>query len=126
IGHGIRSIEDPELLSYLRRHKTPLEVSPTSNYALGIIQKNELHPIRKLLQNGIICTINSDDPAMFNTSLTQEYILLLQQGFTCDELFLMNKQALEVSFASRETKLKIQKQLEVYEKERILFEAINE
>ncbi|MDA3906797.1 MAG: adenosine deaminase [Bacteroidales bacterium] len=122
IGHGVRSLEDPKLIQYLVDNKITLEVSPTSNYALGIIKNGDMHPIRQLLDAGVICTINSDDPAMFSTSLVQEYFLLLKQGFDCKELYKMNLQALKVSFACNETKAKITDQLENYEKNRILFE----
>ena len=124
IGHGVRSLENPNLIQYLIQNKIPLEVSPTSNYALGIVKHGENHPIRKLIDSGVICTINSDDPAMFSTSLNQEYFLLLKQGFDCKELYKMNLKALEVSFADVKIKEKIRAKLETYEKNRTLFEVV--
>lgn len=126
IGHGVRSLEDPKLIEYLIDKKITLEVSPTSNYALGIVTNGDMHPIRKLLDAGVSCTINSDDPAMFSTSLAQEYFLLLKQGFDCKELYKLNLQALSVSFACDETKAKVNALLKSYEKSRILFEAVRE
>ena len=123
IGHGVRSVEDPKLIHYLVTNKIPLEVSPTSNYALGILKNGDLHPIRMLLNAGVCCTINSDDPAMFSTSLVQEYFLLLKQGFNCQELYQLNLNALDVSFACDETKAKIKTQLKNYMENRIHFEA---
>ena len=123
IGHGVRSLEDPELIKYLVSNRVTLEVSPTSNYALGIVKAEEPHPIRKLIDAGISCTVNSDDPAMFSTSLIQEYLLLLEQGFNCKELYKMNLNAIEVSFACDETKEKINLLLKAYEENRILFET---
>lgn len=123
IGHGVRSLEDPKLIHYLVTNKIPLEVSPTSNYALGILKNGDLHPIRMLLNAGVCCTINSDDPAMFSTSLVQEYFLLLKQGFNCQELYQLNLNALDVSFACDETKAKIKTQLKNYMENRIHFEA---
>ncbi len=125
IGHGIRSLEDPKLIDYLTAKRIPLEISPTSNYALGIVKNGEMHPIRKLLDLGINCTINSDDPAMFSTSLSQEYFLLLKQGFSCSELYQMNLNALAVSFADAETKSGVKMLLNAFEKERIVFESID-
>jgi len=124
IGHGVRSLEDPKLIQYLIDNKITLEVSPTSNYALGIVKNGDPHPIRQLLDAGVNCTVNSDDPAMFSTSLIQEYFLLLNQDFSCKELYKMNLQALNVSFANTETKEKVKRKLEAYEENRTLFEVI--
>lgn len=124
IGHGIRSMEDPKLIEYLISNKITLEISPTSNYALGIVQKGEMHPIRKLLDTGVICCINSDDPAMFSTSLIEEFVLLLKQGFSCRELFEMNLNALEYSFADAELKLKIASSINKFDVEKIVYESI--
>lgn len=124
IGHGIRSLEDPELVRFLVEHQIPLEVSPSSNYALGIVQNGDSHPIRKLLDAGILCTLNSDDPAMFSTSLKQEYFLLLEQGFDCDELFQLNMNALKVSFACEKTRREVQTKLMAYQENKIHFKVL--
>ncbi|MEM6346845.1 MAG: adenosine deaminase [Bacteroidota bacterium] len=98
IGHGVRSIEDDKLLAHLAEKQIPIEVSPTSNYCLGIVKPEEHHPIRKMVDAGLNCNINSDDPAMFSTSLTGEYLLLAEQGFSWVELQQLNRNALESSF----------------------------
>ena len=104
IGHGIRCLEDVSLTKYLSENKIPVEVSPTSNYCLGIVKNNEKHPIRQMLNAGIFCTLNSDDPAMFSTNLNNEYRLLAEQGFTYDELIQLNTNAIEASFLSEKEK----------------------
>jgi adenosine deaminase len=76
IGHGVRAIEDPALVRYLAEHRIPLEVCPTSNIRLGVYPDLAMHSIRALYEAGVIVTVNSDDPALFNTSLTQELLLL--------------------------------------------------
>lgn len=76
IGHGIRAIEDPALVAYLREHQIPLEVCPTSNVCTGIVADIAAHPIRQLYDAGVYVTVNSDDPPMFNTTLTDEYLVL--------------------------------------------------
>ncbi len=98
IGHGVRAIEDPQLIEHLRRTQTPLEVSPHSNYRLKVVPENQPHPIRTLVDQGVYVTVNSDDPAMFSTDLTQEYRLLARQGFSWDELWQLNLNAIEASF----------------------------
>lgn len=73
IGHGVRAIEDPELMAYLREHQIPLEVNPTSNVCLSVVPDLKSHMLPKLIEGGLYVTINSDDPPMFNTTLTNEY-----------------------------------------------------
>lgn len=104
IGHGIRCIDDLDLMEYLKKHQVPMEVCPTSNYCLKVANVNEIHPIRKMFDAGLICTLNSDDPVMFSTSLTQEYLLLLSQGFSMEELWQLNLNGIKFSFLSNEEK----------------------
>ena len=98
IGHGIRCVEDPVLVEALRQRRIPLEVCPVSNYCLGIVEKGEMHPVREMIDAGLYCCINSDDPAMFSTSLTNEYMTLASQGFSWSELQQLNLNALDASF----------------------------
>jgi adenosine deaminase len=89
IGHGVRCLEDPALVAELRRNKTPLEICPSSNVRLGIVPERALaaHPWPKLLAEELFLTVNSDGPALFNTTLTQEYLLLSQTfGLDLEEL----------------------------------------
>jgi adenosine deaminase len=74
IGHGVRAIEDPELVRYLRETQIPLEVCPTSNICLKVYPSLEEHSLPELISQGLYVTINSDDPPMFNTTLTGEYM----------------------------------------------------
>ena len=73
IGHGIRACEDAALLSLLRRRRIPLEVCPTSNLRTGVVRRWREHPLPRLLQAGVRVTVNSDDPALFRTSLDAEF-----------------------------------------------------
>lgn len=74
IGHGVRCLEDESLVNYLREHQIPLEVCPTSNVCLNVAPSIEQHPIQTLLERGLYVTLNSDDPPMFNTTLTDEFL----------------------------------------------------
>jgi adenosine deaminase len=73
IGHGVRCLEDPALVAELRDRQIPLEVSPTSNVCLHVAPDFAHHPLPRLIEEGLYVTLNSDDPAMFNTTLTEEY-----------------------------------------------------
>jgi adenosine deaminase len=74
IGHGVRCLEDPDLVAELRERQIPLEVCPTSNVCLGVAPTFEEHPLPRLLDAGLYVTLNSDDPPMFGTTLTDEYL----------------------------------------------------
>jgi adenosine deaminase len=74
IGHGVRCVEDPALVAELRERQIPLEVSPTSNVCLGVAPTLAAHQLPQLLAEGLYVTLNSDDPPMFSTSLTDEYL----------------------------------------------------
>jgi aminodeoxyfutalosine deaminase len=73
IGHGTSCLADPALVAYLREHRIPLEVCPTSNLRTGQIPELAAHPLPRMLKEGIVVTLNSDDPPMFGTTLTNEY-----------------------------------------------------
>jgi adenosine deaminase len=73
IGHGVRCLEDARLVGHLRARQIPLEVCPTSNVCLGVAPSFAAHPLPRLLAEGLYVTLNSDDPPMFNTTLTDEY-----------------------------------------------------
>jgi len=78
IGHGVRCLEDPELVKYLRKNQIPLDVCPTSNVCLGVFPALAEHPLPQLLDEGLLITINSDDPPMFDTTLTDEYLRIVE------------------------------------------------
>jgi len=83
IGHGVRSIEDPALVGYLAERQLALEVNPTSNLRLGVYPDLASHPLRRLHDAGVPIVVGSDDPPLFNTTLSDE-LLLLAAEFGCD------------------------------------------
>jgi adenosine deaminase len=99
IGHGVRCVEDPTLVDHLRERQIPLEVCPTSNICLGVFPSYEAHPLRRLWDDGLFITVNSDDPPLFNTDLNHEYAALVEHfGFTADELERVSLNGLHASF----------------------------
>jgi aminodeoxyfutalosine deaminase len=78
IGHSVRAVEDPALVAYLARERIPLDVCPLSNVRLGVAPSMERHPLPDLLEAGVVMTVNSDDPSLFNTSLADDYATLVE------------------------------------------------
>ena len=75
IGHGVRAIEDDALMAHLRDRRIPLEVCPTSNICLKVFPSLSDHSLPQLMAQGLVVTLNSDDPPLFNTTLTREYLI---------------------------------------------------
>lgn len=86
IGHGIAAINDPVLMRHLRDHRIPLEISITSNVRTGVVSSVENHPVKRLYDNGVPITLNTDDPAIFGTTLLREFELAARLGFSFEEL----------------------------------------
>jgi len=73
IGHGIRILDDPDLVAEVRERRIPLEVCPSSNVALGFAPSLTEHPIGRLVEAGLLVTVNTDIPAIVDTTLAAEY-----------------------------------------------------
>jgi adenosine deaminase len=99
IGHGVRAIEDEKLIDLLYAMQTPLEICPTSNVCLGVVPDMAAHPIRRLWDAGCYITVNTDDPPMFNITLSDEYrAIAAVHGFTRDELEQLTLNAVRAAF----------------------------
>jgi adenosine deaminase len=78
IDHGIRSLEDAALAGRLARDQVPLTVCPLSNLRLRVVDELAHHPLRRMMDKGLIVTINSDDPAYFGGYVNQNYLAVSQ------------------------------------------------
>jgi aminodeoxyfutalosine deaminase len=109
IGHGVRCVEDQALVKELVERQTPLEVCPTSNVCLKVVSDFASHPFPHLLESGLYVTLNSDDPPMFNTTLTDEY-LKVAAGFSfgADQLEKLSLNAVRASFLPKEEKIALE------------------
>ena len=112
LGHGVRCLEDPALVAELRRRQIPLEVCPTSNVCLKVVPDLASHPLPKLLEEGLYVTLNSDDPPMFNTTLTGEYQKSAEAfGFDADTIEKLVFNALHASFLPEVRKEEMEREM---------------
>ncbi|MCS3432178.1 adenosine deaminase [Klebsiella sp. BIGb0407] len=116
IDHGVRAIEDPEVVDLLVDKNIPIGVCPTSNIKLGVYESFEKHPLNRLLESGVKVTINTDDPVLLNTTLMDEYLICQNTfGWSNNTLYQVAKNSIDASFAAPEEKIKFQKALSNWE-----------
>jgi len=108
ISHGVRAIEDMDLVRRLADAGVVLEVCPGSNISLQVFPDFASHPLRALYEAGVRVTLNSDDPPFFHTSLAQEYdIASAVMGFTDEEINRMTRTAIEAAFVDEPTRQRL-------------------
>jgi len=101
IGHGVRAAESAELVNRLARDRIPLELCPTSNLCTGVVATFADHPFRMFDEAGVLVTVNSDDPSLFGTTLTDEFLVLARQwGYDADGLQRIALNAVDAAFLS--------------------------
>jgi aminodeoxyfutalosine deaminase len=106
IGHGLSAGQDPELIEQLAESQVPIEICVTSNLRTGCCAELAQHPMRRYFDQGLMLTLNSDDPAMFRTSLVEEYALVQEAfGFTDEHLRELARSSFEASFLPPEKKI---------------------
>ncbi len=99
IDHGIRALEDVELVAHLREHQVPLTVCPLSNVALRAVPDLASHPITVMLDEGLLASVHSDDPAYFGGYLEDNQRALIDAGLvTEDQLGVLSANAVVASF----------------------------
>lgn len=105
IGHGVRAIEDPRLVDYLVEKKIPLEVCITSNIKTKVFPSIQNHPFNTFFKKDVKVTINSDDPPMFGSDITNELELICSEyNYSYNELEKLTSTAVDVSFLSNNEK----------------------
>ncbi|MCV6825201.1 MULTISPECIES: adenosine deaminase [Halocynthiibacter] len=113
VGHGVRAIEDADLIREIKDKGVALEVCPGSNVALGVYSSWDKHPIDLLRKSGVTVSVSTDDPPFFHTTMKNEYDML-NKTFGWDESIFreLNKSAISSAFCSEETRSEIEKKLE--------------
>ena len=113
VGHGTRATEDAALLRTLAERQIPLEVCPTSNVATGVVPSFAAHPIRRFVDAGLLVTVATDDPAMFNTTLARELERLASElAFSKDEIRRLILNGVTAAFLTDAEKARLRLELE--------------
>jgi adenosine deaminase len=105
VQHGVRAIEDPEVVALARDHGVTFDVCPISNVKLQVTPSLATHPLRTLIAAGVRCTISTDDPLVFNNTIVKEYTGLANEaGFTVRELAAIARNGWEVALVAENTR----------------------
>ncbi|HEX3822451.1 MAG TPA: adenosine deaminase [Candidatus Sulfotelmatobacter sp.] len=108
IGHGYTAARDADLVEELAQRQIPVEICITSNVRTGVCKSVSEHPVRNFFDQGVMVTLNTDDPALFRTSLAREYQLAQDTfGFTDEHLRELARNSFEASFLPAEKKLEL-------------------
>jgi adenosine deaminase/aminodeoxyfutalosine deaminase len=113
IGHGLSAESDPELMEVMAQKQVPVETCITSNLRTGACKELQEHPVRKFFDEGLMITLSTDDPAMFQTSLNKEFEIAQQEfSFSEDHLRELARNSIEASFLPVEKKLRFMQQID--------------
>ena len=102
-------------MAHLVEHQIPLEVCPTSNIATRAVDVLENHPIKQMYDAGVLVTVNSDDPPMFNTTLNREYEIAADLlGLDAAGVASLAKNAVRASFMPEADKAALAAEIDAY------------
>ncbi|MEU4528950.1 adenosine deaminase [Micromonospora ureilytica] len=115
IGHGISAAQDPQLLAYLAERQIGMEICPTSNVRTRAVATLDEHPLPRLVEAGLLVTINSDDPPMFGTTLNDEYAVAARLlGVGAEGLAGLARNAVTASFLDSTGQQRILTEIDAY------------
>jgi adenosine deaminase/aminodeoxyfutalosine deaminase len=115
IGHALTAEQDPELLEILAERQIPLELNITSNLRTGCCKELMAHPVRRYFEEGLMVTLNSDDPPFFGANLLDEYLLAHREfEFSLEQMRELAANSVEASFLPPERKLALLTEVERY------------
>jgi adenosine deaminase len=104
IGHGVRSVEDPQVLDAVAEAGVTLEVCPGSNVALGVYARYDDVPLRRIMEAGVPVALGADDPLLFGTRLADQYTAVRRLGLDDDELAALARGSFHGSRAPKQVR----------------------
>lgn len=115
IDHGVRALEDPDLVLELARRRVPLTVCPLSNVRLCVFDDMTAHPLKMMIDRGLVVTVNSDDPAYFGGYVNDNYRAARQAlGLTNGELATIARASFAAAFLDEPAKAKHIAEVDAY------------
>ncbi len=115
VDHGVRSLEDSNLVARLEREQVPLTVCPLSNVCLRVFPSMEEHNLKRLLDAGLVVTVNSDDPAYFGGYVADNYVAVWRAlGLSREELVRIAANGFKASFLTEEEKRELLDEVDLY------------
>jgi adenosine deaminase/aminodeoxyfutalosine deaminase len=113
IGHGLSAQHDAELMEVLAERQVPIEICITSNVRTGSCALLPEHPVRRYFESGLMITLNSDDPTLFGSDLSSEYLLAEREfQFTEEQLRELASNSIEASFLPPDRKVAVLRAIE--------------
>lgn len=118
IGHGVRVVEDSTVVHFVRQQQVAFEVCPTSNFQTGVVRSLTHHPLPDMLALKLHVTINTDDPSISDTTLTDEYLVSAEVlGLSIGQIVRANLTAIDAAFLPEEEKDELRRQFEQWYEE---------
>lgn len=118
IGHGTRAFEDEKLVDYLLEKQIPIEMCPLSNIRTGVVKKIGEHPVKEFYKKGLVVFLNTDDPKMFNNTLSEEHEMFIEKmGFDLNDVKNLQLNAINSAWCSEAEKITLKNALTDYFKE---------
>ncbi len=120
IDHGNRSLEDDKLIDFLVEKQIPLTVCPLSNLKLKVVTDMTNHPLKTMLDKGLMATVNSDDPAYFGGYVNENYLATAKAlNLNKKDIATLAKNSFKASFLPDDTKQKMIDKVEQFYKENV-------
>lgn len=117
IGHGTSAIKDEKLVEHLISEQIPVEMCPISNVRTSAVASLAEHPIYKFYKKGMLVSVNTDDPKMFNTTMEKEYTSLIETfNFDLSDIFNLAQNSIKSAWCSENRKIKLKNELNQYYK----------
>ena len=115
IGHGTTAKNDAELVDYLINNQIPVEMCPISNVRTKVVKSIFEHPIYDFLKKGMVVSVNTDDPKMFNTTMEKEYLSLIETfNLDLSDIFQLAQNSIKSAWCSKSLKKVLSKELSSY------------